>query len=1339
MNKYFILAIVNCALLMANIFADDLDNQLPRLLKKNIIDAKNSFEKPGMFDTNGRMVRWKTVFQTGIPCPVYESWRTKESPDGKKLQMHLQFKRAVELGTILAFATDKSSAKFTVRGENIKAMPAGGLVVVPTTGAIKYIDFISTSLQHQILFNWGGRKKQVDPSKLSFYQFALGGIYGIKEKRINIAPAASAKVSGISLRRHRENIERSRNNATSLNDRSTYNYWRSNIVKNGETAKAELTFSQAVTVREIGLYIGSYLFKEMPKNIKITAVDSKNKTFDFGFFSDFTNHKYTGRHFYLLRNKYPERKIKNLKFACKPRKDVVFISEIVVLASPEDNFGLSAKSAAGFTKNFIIPAKNQQTASAVIKDKTGRIIKDLAPVVVQDKKFTLAWDGTDNSGRIVAPGQYSLVGITRKKLQVLYESTPYSPAATPWVTPSRRGGWLSDHCAPSTIERIGNQLWVGAPMAESGDCIMQLNLSGKKQWGVRWLNLAGANLMRAYNNQLYVASCGGWIGNKICVTQLNPKSKEFKTILKTAIPDDAIISNNKHHAYKALSGFAVNKAYLALAFAQANRIELYDHKGKKIRNIKILSPGAMRFTKQHNLYVLSNNKLINFNILTGKKQNIITKGLIKAKDFVFDNKNIILADSGDNKIKIFNKSGKLLKFIGANAPRKPGKYNHNILSKPVAVAVDDKNQVWVAEDSILPKRISVWNLKSGKFVREYLGPGKYASGSWLDPQNKDIYYAEGMIFKRSSKGWELDAIYANFTSPTYKLLLKKGNKRLGSPPERAILVDDKLFLARDRYWANAKIWYGIMDKKQVLRPYAAIGSFSELYQNFKQRPKGWWGDPKAYTFLWYDHNRDGEMQWKELQFIEAKFKTLLWSSRLSNKLDFYFDLNDNQLYKLPAVWKHGWPTYDLKQKKLIYKYPAKQQIIALSPLSGNRLLVNTRPLTCLDEKSGKVLWTYPNPLPSNTHDSTLPNPGEIQHTLNTEGLVTIPGFGDVFMLNGNKGLRYLFSVDGIYLGHLFQDMRLAAPLSIETVKPRQDLEKYSLMEEAFNGSFARGSDGRIRFVGGKCHHSIYEIRGLGSLQRFSRHIEFSIDDWQKATQAQSERKAKELNTRIESAPVIKRLSAPIKLSGNEHAWDSIPKQIVDSGTHYKFTYRLALDKNYLYGAFKVTDKSPFANNGSDWKMLFKSGDSINIELGDNNSSDIDVGDIRLLIAPYKQKNIAVLYRYKMKSRTADPTIFGSPVGKVSIDKVEQLTDAQIKVNRAAQGYFVKFKVPRQDIPVLNDHRDAIYGDVGVIFSDSNGSINQYNMFRYSLIKGVTSDVPSEIKLTPKYWHKFNIK
>ena len=42
------------------------------------------------------------------------------------------------------------------------------------------------------------------------------------------------------------------------------------------------------------------------------------------------------------------------------------------------------------------------------------------------------------------------------------------------------------------------------------------NSDGRKQWGLRWLDLDGARLITSANGKIYVGNAGGWRGKNTC-------------------------------------------------------------------------------------------------------------------------------------------------------------------------------------------------------------------------------------------------------------------------------------------------------------------------------------------------------------------------------------------------------------------------------------------------------------------------------------------------------------------------------------------------------------------------------------------------------------------------------------------------------------------------------------------------------------------------------------------------------------------------------------------------------------------------------------------------------
>jgi hypothetical protein len=78
------------------------------------------------------------------------------------------------------------------------------------------------------------------------------------------------------------------------------------------------------------------------------------------------------------------------------------------------------------------------------------------------------------------------------------------------------------------------------------------------------------------------------------------------------------------------------------------------------------------------------------------------------------------------------------------------------MGHPGDVAIDARGQVWVAETTLLPKRVSVWT-REGALVREFVGTPFYGGGGSL---LGDFAYYSGMRFRwnEDRSEAELDAI-----------------------------------------------------------------------------------------------------------------------------------------------------------------------------------------------------------------------------------------------------------------------------------------------------------------------------------------------------------------------------------------------------------------------------------------------------------------------------------------------------------------------------------------------------------------------------------------------------
>jgi hypothetical protein len=142
-------------------------------------------------------------------------------------------------------------------------------------------------------------------------------------------------------------------------------------------------------------------------------------------------------------------------------------------------------------------------ATLVIEDDQGRRVRNLIGMAPRPKGAQVDyWDGTDETGKLAAPGAYRFRGLVHQGIDPVYEATYGTPGVPPWDTGDGTGAWLSDHCAPRAVAAGGDMLVLGAERGESGYSIIGVDLDGRKRWGDR--TLAGVHSLAADAEYAYV-------------------------------------------------------------------------------------------------------------------------------------------------------------------------------------------------------------------------------------------------------------------------------------------------------------------------------------------------------------------------------------------------------------------------------------------------------------------------------------------------------------------------------------------------------------------------------------------------------------------------------------------------------------------------------------------------------------------------------------------------------------------------------------------------------------------------------------------------------------------
>ncbi|NQT18899.1 MAG: hypothetical protein HQ592_04280, partial [Planctomycetes bacterium] len=164
--------------------------------------------------------------------------------------------------------------------------------------------------------------------------------------------------------------------------------------------------------------------------------------------------------------------------------------------------------------------------------------------------------------------------------------------------------------------------------------------------------------------------------------------------------------------------------------------------GKARKLIDVEVPRSVRAVSDTLVYVVSDrSSVLAVDPNAGAVRAVVT-GLQNAAGVAVDDNGRIYVSvqDPDHQVKIFSPDGRPAGEIGRKGGRpEMGPWVRNAMRKPVGVVVDKAGKLWVMETTSNPKRISVWDAKSGKFLKELFGPTHYgASGGAINPRDPNI-------------------------------------------------------------------------------------------------------------------------------------------------------------------------------------------------------------------------------------------------------------------------------------------------------------------------------------------------------------------------------------------------------------------------------------------------------------------------------------------------------------------------------------------------------------------------------------------------------------------------
>ncbi len=1038
-----------------------------------------------------------------------------------------------------------------------------------------------------------------------------------------------------------------------------------------------------------------------------------------------------------------------------------------------------------------IPA-GSEFFSVALNDRNGRRVRNIAggyrteDFAVGEKDgrtvVEVMWDGTDETGKLVAEGEYTVAALGSGQVDGWWETTFYNPGHPVWETGDGRGAWGADHAPVSRAAAAGTNIVFASAFAEGGFATFAVNPDGRKIWSEK----RGSYVLAASSRHVFIspndwgkttdqfarldAATGAYLpfrdGGEMPMRfgdflglPAGEKPPRIFALAATETTLAALLGDGTIRLFDAETG-AAGRVYRLDELTKAGGPIPTGLSG---RPVDFPVPMALDATS---LYFVSDRDVCRLDLASGTSAKLAlgdTLGAPVALALGPDG-SLYVSDNGpDCRIKRFDAAWKLSGTFGRMGGRaRAGRFNRDGVREATGIAVDTTGRVWAAENQRSPRRISVWK-PDGAFEREFIGNSGYAGEfTFIHADRPDRAFAEmnEIEIEPATGEWKVLGTMYN-PDPAKGAAIMPGHT-----PFHTGDVFCSSASGKEREYFSAAGW----DRKSsflmlmrtgegVWEPVAGITTVGYLRSALKDAPSAWANRDEKDSVLWNDFNNDGYVQPDECEIPEdGEGRTLTFCAlggipTDAEDLGFLVSATEPKSRRhtwgrlLPVSFRDGGrPVYSLKGYKP-YDNPGFEPSDAATSIPGKDLVVgffrsgSHAYVAGWRKSTGEVLWRYDSPFHQvhGSHNAPMPRPGLLIGCLKVLGYAKGCGDADVVMIRGNLGEDYFLTTDGLYVNRLTKDNRLPGPLmpSDPDVLKKTSFATLNGRGEPFSGAFARQRDGKIRSSGpipANQGGNIIRIDGLETIRRApSGTIAVTTADLAKA-ESDNLRRALALAKPVEPIKVAK---ATLSADGSPDFGKAPRAEIRSEGQSVHADFKAFYDAERLYLRWDVFgDDSPWRNTGKDWRLLFKTGDSVDVQLSasSNKGQDPAEGDLRLMVAPFGYDAAVVLMRPRAASATAaEGYIFNSPVQSVRFDSVTRL-GAKPSVKLRDRGVTVDLSVTWKELGIsAPSSGDEWRGDAGVIASDPAGTVNVARIYRANKHTNLVNDQPGEAMLHPAGW------
>jgi hypothetical protein len=932
-------------------------------------------------------------------------------------------------------------------------------------------------------------------------------------------------------------------------------------------------------------------------------------------------------------------------------------------------------------------------------------------------KNTERWDGCDDNGNLLPAGSYRWRGIYHAPVKAEYRFSVHNAGQPAYPTVDGKGGWGADHGSPRAACAFDGGVLLAWDGSEYGWGVIRTDFYGKKQWGCNY----DATHITTDGQTVFSAGGGGFT-----------KSPHIQLMsLKEARPiqlggkDGIVAPPGGDEKSNAVTGLACDGKELFASYKARNLIARFNPKdGALLGTMDVPAPERLAALTDGGLAVISGGKVVRCQfgsstaIDSNRKQPAAAGYSVLIGDHLDDPQSIAVAADGTiyvancgklQNVSVFAPDAKYLRSIGKEGGRPAkGKYDALGIYMPGGITVDKTGQLWVMETTDAPKRISVWDAKTGSFKKEFFGSCEYFAYGFIDPKKPDEILVHNVLWKVDWKNYKVtpETTVWRKTSPDMIPFLGAGS--YSASPKIITAANGRQYMYGNNYahysglfYRDGELFKPAMSKIQVGNSRIGPAGIPFMDDDRTKYPQG--------EYFWQDQNGDCCVQPEEVVPLKG---TKLDRFNIAHVFPDLAVLLGNGYLLKPVSVENGIPKYDLAKAE---KYPLPVGYSSVPLDDGG--IVSYTPNKGLSltryGKDGKPLWGY--------NDIT-----QWQKSLNLG--VTGPGRlwgmtqcmgkgGDFLVYQTYFGPNHVFRADGIYVGALLKDGRLMLNRGQDEGQP-----------EGQGGYFGKlkiedGKPERYFVIGGGQDARVWEVTGLDTIKDLPGGSYVHTPDLAaKAEQAQREYKmALAAGNRI----VIGKDLSSVK---------PVQKELENG---WGFKAKVARDAQNLLLEYEIVSDTPLLNTVPDPKLLFKGGNCLDIQLENN------LGEpVRVLVTQYQGKPFATVYFPKVKDFKGEPTVFNSPTGKESFDEIKFLDNVTLTVEKMDKGFRAKITLPLEALRLKLAPGQKFKMDLGYIFGNAKGvgkAVRRAYLNNNSFSANVIDDIPNEARLEPKEWGEAEVE